>query len=40
VRFGLTPSGGGRDDLPVEVGTWLMPVQMAIDKATREASKG
>jgi len=26
--------------LPVEVDTWLLPVQMAIDRARREASKG
>jgi len=26
--------------LPVEVDTWLLPVQMAIDRARQEASKG
>jgi len=27
----------GREELPLEVYTWLMPVQMAIDKAREEA---
>jgi len=40
VRFGITPAGhGGREELPLEVYTWLMPVQQAIDKAREEASK-
>jgi len=26
--------------LPVEVDTWLLPVQQAIDRAREEASKG
>ena len=37
--FGLHPTGeGGRAGLPVEVDTWLLPVQMAIDRASKEAS--
>jgi hypothetical protein len=33
-------AGMGREELPLEVYTWLMPVQQAIDKARQEASKG
>jgi hypothetical protein len=29
----------GREELPIEVYTWLMPVQMAIDRAREEASR-
>jgi len=37
IRFGLTPAQ--RAELPVEVGTWLMPTAMAMDRAQAEASK-
>ena len=41
IRFGITPtSGAGREDLPLEVYTWLMPVQQAIDRAHKEAMSG
>jgi hypothetical protein len=32
-------AGAGREELPAEVYTWLMPVQQAIDKAQAEAQK-
>jgi hypothetical protein len=35
----MPTAGAGREDLPAEVYTWLMPVQTAIDRATREASR-
>jgi hypothetical protein len=38
IRFRLTPDM--RAELPVAVGTWLMPTQMAIDRAEAEAAKG
>ena len=40
MRFGITPDGsGGREGLPLEVYTWLLPVQQAIDRAQEEASR-
>ena len=40
IRFGIAPTAGaGREDLPLEVYTWLMPVQQAIDRAQRDAQK-
>lgn len=38
IRFGLTPAQ--RAELPVGVGTWLMPTQMAMDRITAEAQRG
>ncbi len=37
IRFGLKP--GERDELPPEVGTSLLPVAAAIDRAEAEAQK-
>ncbi len=32
-------AGAGREDLPADVYFWLMPVQMAVDRAQAEANK-
>ena len=37
IRFGLTPAP--RAELPVGVGTWLMPTAMAMDRAQADAQK-
>jgi hypothetical protein len=40
LNFGIMPEAGmGRADLPVEVETWLLPVQKAIERARKEAVK-
>lgn len=37
IRFNLKP--WERDELTPEVGTWLIPIAMAMDRAQAEASR-
>jgi len=37
IRFNLKP--WERDELTPEVGTWLMPIAMAMDRAQADADK-
>lgn len=39
IKYGLVPGGGNsRADLPLEVETWIMPVEICLARIREEAS--
>jgi hypothetical protein len=41
INYGITPEGdGGRANLPLEVDTWLVPVELCLSKIRSEGGPG